>query len=249
MEDNEDVLNSEPDVTPLSTQNNAKKPPKSTKSPKQNHPLKPSKEYNSDYTAERQSDEVLTQYFEDIAGELKENVSLSKETESVEEGNDQNGEETQKSNSETKEPVEKTIGESNNEEESGVIPRNNEHEQHGHKEQGTKKHKDLINHKTQPENVGREHHAVSASTSRPPVKGSLGPNPWHKIGTSGQGPPKPIQPTSKSSNESGPTAIPIEEECTSPGKSFKVICITYYLINSFIFLNNKVKLGTTTTFS
>lgn len=172
--------------------------------------------------AERQSDEVLTQYFEDIASEPKENVSLSKEPEGVEKGNDLNGEKTQKSNSEIKEPVEKTAGESNNEEESGAIPRNNEHEQHVHKEQGTKKHKDLINHKTQPENVGREHHAVSASTSRP-VKGSLGPNPWHKIGTSGQGPPKPIQPTSKSSNESGPTAVPIEEECTSPGKIFELI--------------------------
>lgn len=220
------MLNSEPDVTPLSTQNNGKKSPKSTKSPKHNNPPKLSKEHNSESTAEKQSDEVLTQYFEDIAGEPKENVSLSKEPERDENGNDLNAEETQKSNSETSsnEPDEKTIGESNNEEESGVIPRNNEHEQHGHKEQGTKKHNDLINHKTQPENVGREHHAVSASTSRP-GKGSLGPNQWHKIGLNGQGPPKPIQPTAKASNESGPTAVPIEEECTSPGKIFK---LAYY---------------------
>lgn len=114
------------------------------------------------------------------------------------------------------------------EEESGLKPKDNQQEPTDHKEHGTKKHNELIDHKSRSENVGkepnREHLAVSA-TSPKPRNVNYNPNARHKI-IDGKGqvvPSRPIQPTSKSSNESGPTAIPIEEECAEPGKSISIL--------------------------
>lgn len=139
-----------------------------------------------------------------------------------------NGETNLEENESGVEGEEESLGhipnESKNKEESEVSSEDNGQEATNHKGQGTKKHKDigeeLIGHKKEPENVAKdhgEHHPISPTTTRP-WKGALGPNIKHKVGAKGQGLLRPVQSTTKSSNESGPTAVPIEEECTVPGK-------------------------------
>ncbi|GIX70456.1 uncharacterized protein CDAR_280521 [Caerostris darwini] len=67
------------------------------------------------------------------------------------------------------------------------------------------------------EDVGN-HQAVPGTTARP-RKDPTSPNVWHKLETKGQIPPKlAVTSTRRSDNISEPTATPLEEECTPPGK-------------------------------
>ncbi|GBM34257.1 hypothetical protein AVEN_60596-1 [Araneus ventricosus] len=66
------------------------------------------------------------------------------------------------------------------------------------------------------EEVGN-HQAVPATTARP-RKDPTSPNVWHKLETKGQIPPRLVSTSTGKSNVSEPTATPIEEDCTPPGK-------------------------------
>ncbi|XP_035217782.1 sodium/potassium/calcium exchanger 3-like, partial [Stegodyphus dumicola] len=80
----------------------------------------------------------------------------------------------------------------------------------------SKQSQEVIHHKEHiPEEEIDNHHVVIVTTARP-RKGSGNPNLWHKLGGKVQLPQRPASTSTQNSNISIPTAVPIEEDCTTP---------------------------------